>query len=217
MRDALIRTGRPIVFCIWDWGVDSVWKWGAGYGNLWRTTPDITPAFASLLSIFHANVGLGGYAGPGGWNDPDMLETGNGMTGTEDRAELSLWAMMAAPLIAGSNLVDASAETLAILTNAAVIAVDQDPLGRPARLVSAGGGLDVLARPLSNGDVAVLLFNETATAATISTSAPRTGLDAAPTCPLRDPWSGETTTTTGAITASVPPRGVAMYRATPSR
>ena len=212
MRDALVRTGRPIVFSICNWGADAVWKWGSGYGNLWRTTPDIAPTFASLLSIFHANAGLGGYAGPGGWNDPDMLETGNGMTVTEDRAEFSLWAMMAAPLIAGSNLVDGGADTLAILTNADVIAVDQDGLGRPAHLVSSAGGLDVLARPLSNGDVAVVLFNETGTEATISTSAATVGLSGASTFALRDLWSGATSATEGAITATVPAHGVVMYR-----
>src|SRR5262249_54146659 len=149
--------------------------WGASYGNLWRTTPDITPTYASLLSIFHATVALDGYAGPGGWNDPDMLEVGNGMTETEDRTEVSLWAMLAAPLISGANLVSATDTTLSILRNADVIAVDQDSLGRPAHQVSAAGGLDVLARPLSNGDVAVLLFNETGTAATISTTAAQVG------------------------------------------
>jgi alpha-galactosidase len=165
-----------------------------------------------MLSIFHANVGLGTYAGPGGWNDPDMLETGNGMTATEDRAEFSLWAELAAPLISGSNLVSASAATLSILTNVGVIAVDQDSLGRPAREVSAADGLDVLARPLSNGDVAVVLFNENVTAATITTSASRIGKTGASSYTLQDLWSGATTTTTGTISALVPAHGVVMYR-----
>jgi alpha-galactosidase len=212
MRDALARTGRPIVFSICSWGTDAVWTWGSGYGNLWRTTAAIAPTYASMLSSFQANVGLDGSAGPGGWNDPDMLETGNGMTATEDQAEFSLWAEMAAPLISGSNLVGASAATLSILTNADVIAVDQDSLGRPAREVSAADGLDVLARPLSNGDVAVVLFNENATAATITTSASRIGKTGASSYPVRDLWSGATSTTTGTISAQVPAHGVVMYR-----
>jgi alpha-galactosidase len=212
MRDALAGTGRPIVFSICSWGADTVWTWGSGYGNLWRTTADIMPTYESMLSIFHANVGLAGYAGPGGWNDPDMLEIGNGMTETEDRAEFSLWAEMAAPLISGSNLVSASAATLSILTNADVIAVDQDSLGRPAQVVSAADGLDVLARPLSNGDVAVVLFNENDTAATLTTSTSLIGKTGAPSYMLRDLWSGTTSTTTATISATVPAHGVVMYR-----
>jgi alpha-galactosidase len=216
MRDALARAGRPIVFSICSWGTDAVWTWGSGYGNLWRTTADITPTYESMLSIFHANVGLGGYARPGGWNDPDMLEIGNGMTATEDRAEFSLWAEMAAPLISGSDLVSASDATLSILTNADVIAVDQDSLGRPARQVSATGGLDVLARPLSNGDVAVVLFNENDAAATITTSASLIGMTGGSSYTLRDLWSGTTSTTTATISASVPAHGVVMYRVSES-
>jgi alpha-galactosidase len=212
MRDALAHTGRPIVFSLCNWGQDAVWTWGSGYGNLWRTTGDIAPTYASMVAIFHADVRLAGYAGPGGWNDPDMLEIGNGMTAVEDRTEFSLWAALAAPLISGSNLVGASDATLAVLTNAAVIAVDQDSLGRPAHEVSAAGGLDVLARPLSNGDVAVLLFNENAAPATITTSAPRVGLAGAARYTLRDLWSGATSTTTGPIGAAVPAHGVVMYR-----
>ncbi|MFI5913053.1 glycoside hydrolase family 27 protein [Dactylosporangium sp. NPDC051541] len=202
MRDALAATGRPIVYSICNWGAERVWAWGSGYGNLWRTTTDIQPTFASFLSVFHATVTLAGYAGPGGWNDPDMLEVGNGMTAAEDRAELSLWAMMAAPLIAGNDLTTAGDAVLADLGNRDVIAVDQDPLGRPATLVSAHDGLDVLTRPLANGDVAVLLFNETARAATITATVPGTQS-------IRDLWNG---TTVAAMTALVPAHGVAMYR-----
>ena len=212
MRDALVRTGRPIVFSICNWGVDGVWRWGAGYGNLWRTTGDILPTYASMLTNFHDTVGLGRYSGPGGWNDPDMLETGNGMTVAEDRTEFTLWAAMAAPLIVGTDLVHATADTVSVLTNAAVVAVDQDSLGRPARVVSAAGGLDVLARPLAGGDVAVVLFNETGAAATIATSTASVGEPLAPDYTLSDLWAGTTMSTTGAIRATVPPHGVVMYR-----
>jgi len=212
MRDALLRTGRPIVFSICSWGTGGVWRWGAGYGNLWRTTGDILPTYASMLANFHETVGLGRYAGPGGWNDPDMLETGNGMTLDEDRTEFSLWAALAAPLIVGADLVHASPGTRSVLTNAAVVAVDQDALGRPAREVSAAGGLDVLARPLAGGDVAVVLFNETEAPATIATSAAAAGLPGASRYTLRDLWAGTTASTAGAIEATVPPHGVMMYR-----
>ena len=216
MRDALVRTGRPIVFSICSWGTDGVWRWGAGYGNLWRTTDDIFPTYASMLANFHETVGLARYAGPGGWNDPDMLETGNGMTLAEDRTEFTLWAAMAAPLIVGTDLVHASAATRSVLTNAAVVAVDQDSLGHPARQIASAGGLDVLARPLSNGDVAVVLFNETEAAATISTTAAAAGAPSASGYTLRDLWAGTTATTTGAIAATVPPHGAVIYRVGPS-
>ncbi|WP_433046715.1 glycoside hydrolase family 27 protein [Dactylosporangium sp. CS-033363] len=202
MRDALENTGRPIVYSICNWGADRVWAWGSGYGNLWRTTPDIAPTFASLLDVFHATVRRSGYAGPGGWNDPDMLEVGNGLTRTEGRAELSLWAMLAAPLIAGADLTKADDGTVADLQNAAVIAVDQDPLGRAGTVVASHDGLDVLTRPLAGGDVAVLLFNETGADADMGWSVP--GATA-----VHDLWAG---TTVAAIRARVPAHGVAMYR-----
>ncbi|WP_236652305.1 glycoside hydrolase family 27 protein [Streptacidiphilus neutrinimicus] len=114
MRDALAATGRPIVYSLCNWGNESVPSWGAGVGNLWRTTGDINASFGSMLSNFHQNVQFAADAGPGAWNDPDMLEVGNGMTPTEDRSEFSLWAEMAAPLVSGTDLRTASADTLAI-------------------------------------------------------------------------------------------------------
>ncbi|MER7582050.1 alpha-galactosidase [Kitasatospora sp. NPDC097691] len=212
MRDALAATGRPILFSLCSWGQESDWTWGAPIGNTWRTTLDIRPTYDSMLSIFHTNVGLGAFAGPGRWNDPDMLEVGNGMSGTEDRTEFSLWAMMAAPLISGTDLTTASADTLSILTNRRVLAVDQDRLGKQGQLIASGGGLDVLAKPLANGDVAVALFNENATAATISTSAAAIGKTHAAHYTLTDLWSGTTSRTTGAIGATVPGHGTVMYR-----
>ncbi|WP_426502375.1 glycoside hydrolase family 27 protein [Dactylosporangium sp. McL0621] len=212
MRDALAATGRPIVYSICEWGVNAPWTWAAPVGNLWRTTGDIQANFGSMLNIFHQNVGLAAYAGPGQWNDPDMLEVGNGMSATEDRAHFSLWAEMAAPLLAGNNLVNASATTLSILGNKAVIAVDQDPAGKQGRMVSSSGGLDVLAKPLTNGDVSVVLFNENSGTATISTTAAAIGKTGASSYTLNDLWSGATSSTTGTISASVPGHGVVMYR-----
>lgn len=213
MRDALAATGRPILFSLCNWGQENVWTWGAGVGNSWRTTGDITADYSSMLSIFHSNVGLASYAGPGHWNDPDMLEIGNGsLTATENRSEFSLWAEMAAPLIAGTNISSASADTLSILTNSRVIAVDQDPLGKQGTMVSSSGGLDVLAKPLANGDVSVALFNETGSTATITTTAAAIGKTGASTYTLTDLWSGSSSTTSGTVSASVPAHGTVMYR-----
>ncbi|MGC0313850.1 glycoside hydrolase family 27 protein [Kitasatospora acidiphila] len=212
MRDALAATGRPILFSLCNWGQESVWTWGAPVGDSWRTTGDISAGYGSMLANFHANVGLGAFAGPGHWNDPDMLEVGNGMSTTEDRTEFSLWAEMAAPLISGTTITTASADTLGILTNRAVIAVDQDPLGKQGQLIANNGGLDVMAKPLANGDVAVALFNENSAAATISTSAPAIGKTGAASYTLTDLWSGATGRTTGAISATVPGHGTVMYR-----
>jgi alpha-galactosidase len=214
MRDALAATGRPIVYSICEWGVNAPWTWAAPVGNLWRTTGDIQANYNSMLSIFHQNVGLAAYAGPGQWNDPDMLEVGNGMSATEDRAHFSLWAEMAAPLLAGNNLVNASSTTLSILGNKAVIAVDQDPAGKQGRMVSSSGGLDVLAKPLANGDVSVVLFNENSSTATISTTAAAIGKTGASSYGLTDLWSNATSSTSGTISASVPGHGVVMYRVT---
>jgi alpha-galactosidase len=213
MRDALAATGRPILYSLCNWGQENVWTWGAGVGNSWRTTGDISASFSSMLSIFHSNVGLASYAGPGHWNDPDMLEVGNGsLTATEARSEFSLWAEMAAPLIAGTNIASASATTLSTYTNTRVIAVDQDSLGKQGVMVSSSGGLDVLAKPLAGGDVSVALFNETGSTATISTSAAAIGKTGASSYTLTDLWSGATSSTSGAISASVPAHGTVMYR-----
>jgi alpha-galactosidase len=212
MRDALAATGRSIFFSLCNWGQENVWTWGANVGNSWRTTGDINASFSSMLSNFHTNVALASYAGPGGWNDPDMLEVGNGMTSTEDQSEFSLWAEMAAPLISGTNLANASSSTLSILTNTRVIAVDQDSLGKQGTEVSSTGGLDVLAKPLANGDVSVALFNETGSTATISTSAAAIGKSGASSYTLTNLWTGATSTTTGSISASVPAHGTVMFR-----
>ncbi|MER6127396.1 ricin-type beta-trefoil lectin domain protein [Streptomyces sp. NPDC001795] len=213
MSNALKATGRPILFSICNWGTDNVWTWGSNVGNMWRTTGDVADTYTSFLSNFHSNASLAAYAGPGGWNDPDMLETGNGgMTTTEYQSQFSLWAEMAAPLISGSKIIGASSQTLSILTNKAVIAVDQDSLGKQGTMVSSSGGLDVMSKPLANGDVSVVLFNETNSTATITTSASAVGKTGASSYTLTDLWTGATSTTTGTISASVPAHGTVMYR-----
>jgi len=214
MRNALAATGRSIVFSMcngWDSSVQP-WTWAAPVANLWRTSTDIQPNFASMLSNFHTTIGLAAFAGPGAWNDPDMLEIGNGMSATEDQSEFSLWAEMAAPLIEGGNLATASPATLSILGDKAVIAVDQDPLGKPGTEVTSTGGLDVLAKPLANGDVSVALFNETGAAATISTTAAAIGKSGGTSYSLTNLWTGATSVTTGTISALVPAHGTVMFR-----
>jgi alpha-galactosidase len=213
MRDALAATGRPILYSLCEWGVNNPWTWAAPVGNSWRTTGDISDKFSSMLSIFKKNVVLAPFAGPGHWNDPDMLEVGNGgMTDTEYRSHFSLWSIMAAPLLIGSDIRKATPATMSILTNSAVIAVDQDPLGVQGTELSNANGLHVLTKPLSNGDRAVALFNENATAATISTTAAAVGLPKAFGYQLDDLWSHKTTETAGTISAVVPAHGTVMYR-----
>ena len=212
MRDALIATGRPIVYSICEWGYFDPATWAGPVGNLWRTTGDIEANWGSMLSIFHTNVGLAAAAKPGAWNDPDMLEVGNGMRFQEDRAQFSLWSAMASPLLAGNDMRSASPATFSIYLNGDVIAVNQDSLGKQATQVSSSGGLDVLAKPLSGGDVAVTLFNETGSTQTISTSAAAVGLASASTYRLTNLWTKELTTSTGTISASVPSHGAVIYR-----
>ncbi len=161
MGTILRETGRPIVYGLCQYGMEEVWKWGpdAG-GHLWRTTGDIADNWESMEQIGFSQNELAEWAGPGRWNDPDMLEVGNGgMTQTEYRTHMSLWALLAAPLLAGNDLRDMSPETLEILTNPEVIAINQDPLGRQARRVAQDGELEVWAKPLADGRVAAGLFN----------------------------------------------------------
>ncbi|HTI20119.1 MAG TPA: NEW3 domain-containing protein [Kutzneria sp.] len=219
MRDALAATGRPILYSLCEWGDFQPWTWGPQVGNSWRTTGDISDGYGSMLSIFQQNVWLYPYSGPGAWNDPDMLEVGNGhMTTAEYRSEFSLWAAMNAPLIAGTDLRHVSAADLAIYTNTDVIAVDQDPLAKQAVPVAVGGnpagdkGLWVLSKPLAGGDRAVVLFNSTGTTAAISATAAEVGLPKANDYQLRDLWAHTATETAGNISAAVPAHGVMMYR-----
>jgi alpha-galactosidase len=167
MHQALLKTGRPIVYSLCQYGFNEVWKWGPSVGaNLWRTTGDIQANFDRMMLIGRAQAGLAKYARPGHWNDPDMLEVGNGkMTHNQNAAHMSLWAILAAPLIAGNNLTQMTPDTTAILTNKDVIAIDQDALGRQGDRVYAEGPMEIWTKPLSGGRTAVGIFNfgETAT------------------------------------------------------
>jgi alpha-galactosidase len=170
MRDALYAAGRPMVFSICEWGNSQPWEWGGEVGNLWRTTGDIYACFDckedhgtwyqwGVLQILDQQEGLREYAGPGHWNDPDMLEVGNGMAVNEDRAHFSMWCMLAAPLIAGNDLGNMSRETSEILLNKDVIAVDQDKLGIEAFRYSTDGTREVWFKPLADGDWAMCVLN----------------------------------------------------------
>jgi len=213
MADALAATGRPILYDVNDyWGGDHTWTWAPKLAHMWRTAQDSRDNYPSMLANFKANVGHFSAAGPGAWNDPDMLEIGNGgMSATEYQAQFSLWAEMASPLIAGNDLTDMSAGTRSILTNEAVIAVDQDRLGKQGYPVSSHDGHWVLTRPLSDGDRAVVLFNETNEPAVISTTVVQVGAVKALLWWQVNLWDGTVTPTDGPITASVPPHGVVMF------
>jgi len=161
LKDATQQTGRPIVLSLCQYGWDSVWEWAPALGgNLWRTTGDIEPRWQSIYDIASQQAGLADYAGPGHWNDPDMLEVGNGkLSLAENRTHFSWWAMLAAPLLAGNDLPNMKPEVKAILTNKDVIAIDQDPLGKQARHVYSDGEVEVWTRPLQGGGMAIAVIN----------------------------------------------------------
>jgi alpha-galactosidase len=212
MRDALARSGRDIVFSMCEWGVDSPWEWAAGVGNLWRTTGDIANNWTSMLANFDASASHAAVAGPGHWNDPDMLEVGNGgMSDDEDRTQQTLWALSAAPLIAGHDVRSASAATLATLTNREVIAIDQDAAGIAGALVSDDGGKQVWARPLAQaGTRAVVLFNRTAAGAELKIDWHSVGLEGVTR--VRDLWAHKDLAAASGLTATVPAHGVVFVK-----
>ncbi|MFJ3222082.1 NPCBM/NEW2 domain-containing protein [Streptomyces sp. NPDC086783] len=213
MRDALKATGRPIVYSICEWGENKPWEWASDVGHLWRTTGDISDNWGSMLSILKQNLPLAPHAGPGHWNDPDMLEVGNGgMTDTEYRSHFSMWSVMAAPLLIGSDLRTASDATFGILGNKEVIAVDQDPLGKQGTVLSSAGGRWVVGKEMKDGSRAVALFNETGSAQRISTTARAVGLPAADAYTLRDLWQHRSYNTAGTISATVPAHGTVLVR-----
>ncbi|USU08365.1 glycoside hydrolase family 27 protein [Sphingomonadaceae bacterium OTU29MARTA1] len=224
MSDAIKAAGRPMVLAMCEWGNNRPWEWGAKIGNLWRTTADIRDAWAGrekwsigMTDIVDLNERLYPYAGPGHWNDPDMLEVGNGgMTPTEYRSHFSLWAIMAAPLIAGNDIAHMDADTRAILLNQEVIAVDQDPLGQQGRRIRDDGDLEVWARPLADGSRAVILFNRSAAPASVSVAWPELGLTTRVKAEVRDLWAHKSLgRKTGSFAATVAPHGVVMVKVTP--
>lgn len=229
-REIAEKTGgeeKPIVYSICEWGFNRPWKWGKSAGNLWRTTGDIKPFWASVLTIYERNVLLWKYAGPGGWNDPDMLEVGVGdkLTENECRAHFSLWCMMAAPLILGNDVrtflkedgtPDPDNKYLKMLTNKAMIAVDQDILGKQCRRIKAGLQ-DILVKPLSGARVAVCVFNKGHKKASVRLdfkSIANLGFVHLPQkdgYEVYDVWGDRTRTEIGVLTAECAPHSAEVY------
>lgn len=219
MADALRATGRDVVFSMCEWGNAKPWLWALKVGNLWRTTGDVIDHWEGkydyswgVVSIVDMNEPLWDKAGPGHWNDPDMLEVGNGgLSDAEYRSHFSLWAMMAAPLIAGNDIANMSEATRAILLNREVIAVDQDPLGVQGHRVAKDGTSEVWLKPLSGGRQALLLFNRGAAPATITASWALLGRPVDAKLKVRDVWAHkDLKRAQGSYSALVAPHAVQM-------
>ncbi len=223
MAEALLKTERPLVFSICEWGENQPWKWGRLVGQLWRTTGDIVDCYdctkmgGSHLGwtlILDKQVGLEKYARPGSWNDPDMLEVGNGgMNATEYQAHFSMWCMLSAPLMAGNDIRDMDQQTIKILTNVEAIALNQDRLGKQAKKVRDDGDLEIWLKPLADGHRAVALLNRSSQSALMSVSRPEIGLEEEQSVHIRDLWAfkdlGELKRQ---FTANVPAHGVVLVR-----
>jgi len=213
MRDALKKTGRPMVYSLCQYGNDAVWQWGESVGgNLWRTTGDITDRYAKMAEIGFSQAGLAQYAKPGHWNDPDMLEVGNGgMNADEYRTHMSLWAILAAPLLAGNDLTKMTPETIALLTNKEVIAIDQDPAGKQGDRVWAEGPKEIWTRPLAGGAKALGLFNRHHAPLPMQADFARLGFSGA--VKVRDVWAAKDLgQMTAPYKATVPGHGVVLLR-----
>ncbi len=225
MRDALQAAGKPIVFSICEWGSNKPWLWAEDIGNLWRTTGDILDCWdcrkewggMGWTHILDKQVGLEIYAGPGHWNDPDMLEVGNsGMTITEYRAHFSLWCILAAPLMAGNDLRNMTPEIIEILTNREVIAVDQDSFGRQGSKVKDDGNFEVWSKELKDGSRAVVLFNRSKSDEKISVTWNEIGYPNHLYAKVRDLWlKKDLGKFTGKFSAKVPSHGVVMVKIAP--
>lgn len=219
---------KPICYSICEWGLNQPWKWGAQAGNLWRTTPDIKPNWASMILIYEFNVRLYKHAGVGHWNDPDMLEVGVGkLTMEENKTHFSLWCMMAAPLILGNDIrsfinsdgtADENNKILKILKNKELIAIDQDARGMQAKRIFTNGITDILAKPLENNELALCFLNKGSDAKEMEISIQKLhnesyiDLPIAKEYEITEVWDGETRTESVAIKSTVPSHGVKVYR-----
>jgi alpha-galactosidase len=216
MANALRATGRPIFFSMCEWGENKPWLWASKApvgAQSWRTTGDITDTYASMVKIFKQNVVLDSYASMGHWNDPDMLEVGNGgMTDVEYRSHFSLWSIMASPLLIGTDLRTIKPEALQILLNKDVIAIDQDPLGVQGKQVRDADGIHVIVKPLKDGGKAVAVFNEGDKAKDVSVTAAELGLKAGGAYTMRDLWAHTDAKGDGSIKAKLEPHATVMYR-----
>jgi alpha-galactosidase len=230
MREALDAAGRPIVFSLCEWGTNKPWLWAKDIGNLWRTTGDIQDRWQGhekwpdgsccsngVLDILDQQVGLESFAGPGHWNDPDMLEVGNGgMTDVEYRSHFSLWAILAAPLIAGNDITNMRAEIRDILLNKEVIAIDQDALGQEGHRAAKKGDLEVWSKTLADGSRAAVLLNRGATEQEITARWNDLGYPVHLSAAVRDLWAGKDLGSfKGQFSARVPSHGVMMIKVQP--
>ena len=216
MKNALDAAGRPIVFSICEWGSNNPWEWAPKLGGLWRTTGDISDNWNSMTQILDQQIGLNGYADKGHWNDPDMLEVGNGgMTNTEYTSHFSLWCILAAPLITGNDLRHMSDGTHDILTNKEVIAVDQDPAATEGYKLTDQGNSEVWVKPLADGSWSVLLLNRGEERAFMTMKIQDLNIKKAGTYIVRNLWSHkEEQRTDGLVRANVASHGVQMFRIT---
>jgi len=225
MRNALAESGRPIVFSICEWGSTKPWLWAGPIGNLWRSTGDIQDCWDckkdwggnGVTQIIDLMSGLETYAGPGHWNDPDMLEVGNGgMTQEEYRAHFSMWAMFSAPLLAGNDISNMTPGTKEILLNKEVIAIDQDPLGQQAHRVKKTGDLEIWSKQLQDGSRAVTLLNRSPAAAKISVAWTNIGYPGKLSATVRNLWNAnDLGKQTESYSAEVPSHGVVLLTIKP--
>ena len=233
MSKALRKAERPIVFSICEWGTSQPWEWAEGIGNLWRTTFDIRPCwdcgqkghskgvqienFIGFTKILDLQVGLESYAGPGHWNDPDMLEVGNGdLTIEENRAHFSLWCILAAPLMLGNDIRNLSPEIHQILTNQEVIAVNQDSLGLQGKIIRDDGDYEVWCKQLNDGSRAVVLFNRSESETKMSFDWTEIGYPEKLKARVRDLWEKKDLGKfSGHYSAGVPSHGVVMVKVKP--
>jgi alpha-galactosidase len=226
MRDAIYKAARPMVFSICEWGTNKPWEWGGNIGHLWRTTEDIINCFdcknnwggLGVLQIIDLHTEIGGFSGPGHWNDPDMLEVGNGvLTSDEERLHFSMWCMFSAPLIAGNDIRNMSAETTKLLTNKEVLDIDQDKLGMSAIRWMKYGDLEIWFKPLSDNNYAFCFINRSNQPITINqdlkTTIKKFTID--DSYSVRDVWKHKDIGTTKAnITGVIPGHDVLMFKLT---
>jgi len=228
-----------MVLSICEWGSNKPWRWGKDIGHLWRTTGDITNCFDcvvdhgswnswGIMQILDMQDGLREYAGPGHWNDPDMMEVGNDLTDGENRAHFSMWSLLAAPLIAGNDLRNMSESTRVVLTNPEVIAVNQDPLGIQGLRASREDSVEIWFKPLVNGDWAVGVLNRAQQPRTVEIDWPRSEVNddfsrrdtdfANVAYSIRNLWTHQASGTTQTVLSEeVPPRDILMLRLTPTQ
>jgi len=233
IRDAIKASGRPMVLSICEWGFSKPWLWGEGVGHLWRTTLDIEDCwdcstiyvdngkemenFLGFTKILDLQVGLEIYAGPGHWNDPDMLQVGNEkLTYEENKAHFSLWCILAAPLMSGNDLRNMSPEITAILTNKEVIAIDQDPLGKQGVKIRDDGDFEVWSKQLSDGSRAVVLFNRSESSTNMTVNWNEIGYPNHLKADVRDLWKKKDMGSySGKYSAEVPVHGVVVIKIQP--